>query len=216
MGINMKKAEIQIVDKGTNLSDITVMFNPAEYSLSSSVKYNEKGIPGIDGPIMQYVAGNTDDLTITLFFDTFRNGKDGMSSSVIEKVTPIRKLVEVCEQLHRPPICKFVWGGIAFQGVVMDVKQNITMFEDDGIPVRAKVDVTFKSVLDLATNKKALESPDRTKVRVIQEGMQLYQLAWEEYGDVEMWKVIAKENGILDPLDIVPGQQIKVPAITPS
>lgn len=208
----MEKATILVVDTGSNLSDIEVMFNPSEYQWSTSAKYNEKTIPGIDGPIMQYVAGNADNLTLTLFLDTYQI-QEGQSSNVLDKTKEMCKLTEVCEQLHRPPICKFSWGGFSFQGIITDMKQSITMFEDNGMPVRAKVDLTFKSVMDLKNNKKALESPDRTKVRRIEEGMQLYQLAWEEYGDVQMWRVIAKENGLLNPLDLYPGQMLRLPAL---
>jgi nucleoid-associated protein YgaU len=89
------------------------------------------------------------------------------------------------------------------------------MFLSDGKPVRAKLEVTFKSLFDIksAQRKSPFESPDRTKYRTIHEGEQLWNFANREYGSPEMWRVIAKENGIMNPLDIYPGQVIKLPAL---
>ena len=89
------------------------------------------------------------------------------------------------------------------------------MFLADGMPVRARVDLTFKSMLDAEKSKMVspFESPDRTKVRTLREGEQLWNYAWQEYGDLEQWRAIARENGIMNPLDVAPGQKIKLPAL---
>ncbi len=83
------------------------------------------------------------------------------------------------------------------------------------MPVRAKVDITFKSLLDVKKSKmiSPFESPDRTKVRMVHEGEQLWNFAWDEYGDAEQWRAIARENGIMNPLEIMPGQKLKLPAL---
>ena len=57
------------------------------------------------------------------------------------------------------------------------------------------------------------ESPDRTKSRVVVEGMSLWSLAYEEYDDCEKWRIIARANHIMNPLDIRPGQVIRIPAL---
>ena len=45
------------------------------------------------------------------------------------------------------------------------------------------------------------------------EGSSLWSMAYEEYGDCEKWRVIAKANGLLNPLQIYPGQVLKIPAL---
>jgi nucleoid-associated protein YgaU len=89
------------------------------------------------------------------------------------------------------------------------------MFMENGMPVRAKLEVAFKSVMDLTESKKQapFESPDRTKRRIVKQNMHLWELAWEEYGDPDMWRVIARANGLLNPLDLTPGQVLKLPAL---
>ena len=89
------------------------------------------------------------------------------------------------------------------------------MFLADGMPVRAKVDVTFKSVYDIETGKRysPFESPDRTKVRIVVQGETLWSIAAQEYGDPKYWRVIARENGILNPLEISEGAVLKLPPL---
>lgn len=213
MGI--KKAELSIEGGET----IQVMFNPASYSLTFSASYTEKQVVGLDGPIGQYVAGNSETLDMTLYFDTYQpptlQNPQEKGTDVTKITKKLAALVQINGSLHRPPKVTFKWGGIQFSGVVTSVKQNYTMFLADGMPVRAKVDLTFKSLLDVKQSKlkSPFESPDRSKLRVIHEKEQLWNYAWEEYGDIEEWRAIARENNIMNPLDIVPGQRIKLPAL---
>ena len=72
-----------------------------------------------------------------------------------------------------------------------------------------------QSVLDTLFSKKSSpwESPDRTKYKVLDESSSLWQLAYEEYGDADEWKTIARFNGIRNPLDIRPGMTVVLPPI---
>jgi len=227
-----RKAIIKIY-KGNNPEEMPVLFNPAEYSLTEAANYSEKNVPGLAGPITQYISGASSSLTMTLFFDTYETSASEAGGNVAKKsetnmgnaaikptdVTILTKkisaLVKLDGSLHRPPICEFIWGGYSFKGVVTNVNQTFTMFMESGMPVRAKLEVTFKSVLDLSESKKQapLESPDRTKRRIVKQSVQLWELAWEEYGDAGMWRTIARENGLLNPLDLKPGQMLKLPAL---
>ena len=125
----------------------------------------------------------------------------------------IAKLTQVNGSLHRPPIVTFEWGTVFFEGIVTDVKQQFTMFLSSGIPVRAKVDLAFRSVSEKGLRDSPPESPDRTKYRVLKEGEYLWNYADAEYGSPDMWRVIARENGIMDPLSVVPGQVLKIPPL---
>ena len=213
--MGLVKAKLIIEDAG----ELEVMFNPESYNLSFSASYSEKKVLGLDGPITQYIAGDSQTLDMTLHFDTYqpptlKNPKE--SGTDVTKITrKLAALVFIKGSLHRPPLVTFQWGGLNFKGVVTNVKQTCTMFLADGMPVRARVDLTFKSMLDAEKSKMVspFESPDRTKVRTLREGEQLWNYAWQEYGDLEQWRAIARENGIMNPLDVAPGQKIKLPAL---
>lgn len=214
MGI--QKATLKIEDVREPLE---VMFNPESYNLSFSAAYSEKKVAGLDGPISQYVAGESQTLDMTLYFNTYKmptlTSPHESGTDVTKLTRKLAALVFIKGSLHRPPKVTFRWGGLNFTGVITSVKQTYTMFLSDGMPVRAKVDLTFKSLLDVKTSKMVspFESPDRTKVRTLRDGDSLWNFAWEEYGDAEQWRVIAAANGIMNPLDIETGQRIKLPAL---
>lgn len=198
---------------------IACQFNPSEYQVSNSVKYSEKTIPGTQASIQQFISGENPTLTMSLLFDTYIPPsiyvpvESGVDVSLLTR--QVVSLTHIKGSLHRPPKVTFVWGSVTFQGIVTSVTQKFTMFLPSGIPVRATLDVTFKSVTDrqLLGMFAPLESPDRTKYRVVKEGEYLWNYAWEEYDSPGMWRVIAEANGIKDPLDIRPGQIIKLPAL---
>ena len=181
--------------------EIKVQFNPAEYNLSRSTTYAEKKVLGLDDPFTQYIAGEAETLKITLMFDTYM--PPGEKNA---------KLMELDPKKHRPPKVTFRYGSLIFSGVITELNQTFTMFLANGMPVRAKLEVTFRSMGKENTHV-PLESPDRTKCRTLYEGQSLWGLAYEEYGDPEKWKEIARENHITNPLQVKPGQVLRLPAL---
>ena len=53
---------------------IPARYNPEKYSVNKSVQYAEIGIPGLDEPILQFIRGQNEKVTLDLFFDTTEYG----------------------------------------------------------------------------------------------------------------------------------------------
>lgn len=222
MGLTKAKLEIE---KEVGFSEVEVLFNPSEYQLTDGANYSEKKIPGLDGPVLQYISGEATELSLSLFLDTYVPKKPagllsfGSSEDASTDVSAITKQIadatSIDGSLHRPPKVTFKWGSLNFVGVVTKFNHTYIMFTESGMPVRAKVNMTFKSLISPTDTrrKSPFESPDRSKYRTICQGMGLWDIANMEYGDPDMWKVIARENGILNPLDVRPGQVVKLPAL---
>jgi len=49
---------------------IEVQFNPEKYSLTKGVHFAEIDIPGLDSPVLQFVRGQNEKISLELFFDT--------------------------------------------------------------------------------------------------------------------------------------------------
>lgn len=220
MGLTKAKLEIE---REVGSSVIEVLFNPSEYQLTDGSSYSEKKVPGLDGPIFQYISGDATELSLNLFLDTyvpkskslisFGTPKESTDVSGITK--QIADATSIDGSMHRPPKVTFKWGSLHFEGVITKMNHTYTMFTESGMPVRAKVSLTFKSLISPRDTKRMspFESPDRTKYRTLRQGMGLWDIANMEYGDPDLWKVIARENGILNPLDVRPGQVVKLPAL---
>ena len=207
----LEKAQILYKKGGKEKEDsIDVLFNPTEYAIESSNQYSWQSVPGLSQPLAQFVTGEASSLTMDLFFDSYESGED------VRKYTmEIVGLLDIDKEIHAPPQCTFVWGSLSFKGVLEKVSQRYTMFNQDGKPVRATLNVSFKAV---QTMKEQLQhiprhSADRTKQRTVKQGEQLWQIAAEEYEDPSMWRAIAKANDLADPRRLEPGTLIKIPRL---
>ena len=216
----LKKAKIEVLDKNFNVTDeIEVLFNPAQYVITDSAKYREKGNTQTDSPVVSYHGGRSADLSMDLFFDTGPTLTTTIITSakatdVSEKVKKFTKLVYIEGKHHAPPKVKFVWGSLSFLGVVTKIQSTYTKFTEAGKPIQARVHVDFKSTPDKNHKRKEpFESPDRTKCRIVREDWSIWDIAYSEYGDPSKWKVIAEANGISNPLSITPGTMLKIPAL---
>ena len=191
---------------------IPVMFNPTEYSIDKSNQFAEIGIPGLEAPLIQFVRGNVKTLTMDLFFDTYT---DGGGFDVRHHTNLITDLLKIDSDLHAPPVCLFFWGKLSFKCVLQQMRQRFTMFNADGIPVRATLSVTFKEYrsVDIQVRETKPSSPDRTKRRIVKQGDTFWLLAAREYGDATKWRHIADRNKIDNPRFLEPGTQILIPPL---
>jgi nucleoid-associated protein YgaU len=189
-----------------------VIFNPAEYSLEKGNQFASTALPGLSNPVLSFVNGNADVLTMDLFFDTYTNQG---GADVREATGKVSRLLEIDPEVHAPPLVRFVWGPLSFRAVMERLTQRFTMFREDGVPVRATLNVTFKEYKTIAEQlaESRLESSDRTKRRVVAERDRLCLIAAIEYGDASAWRVIADENQIDNPRLLQPGQELRLPPL---
>ncbi len=200
----LQKATIENLDKSTKFS---VLFNPKEYLVEKSTQWEPHKNPGGNAPELQFTSGNSMTLSMELFFDTYADRTD-----VREHTEKLLSLATIDPDKHRPPLCLFVWGSFKFKGVLERVSQRFTMFTNDGIPVRATCNVTFKEAATAATTEPN-NSPDHTKRRTVRQGETLSLIAAQEYDNPAEWRRIADANGLRDPLDLKPGQVLTIPPI---
>jgi hypothetical protein len=220
----MEKAIIEVLDKDAVDEErlpefLTVQFNPTEYTLTKGAQIAEIGIYGIDSPILQFVRGQNEKLSLDLFFDTTTEG-DGWEATgrdVRDLTGPFYQLVKIQPKTHAPPRILFVWGSLKFKAIVESVTQKFNLFNSSGKPVRATLTLSFreyKSLEDQVSELK-LESSDHSKRRVVRRGDTLNRLAAEEYGDPGQWRLIAdfNDNVITNPRRLAPGTELIIPPL---
>jgi nucleoid-associated protein YgaU len=191
---------------------ISVMFNPTEYSFESSNSYKATPIPGIGSPLLQFVNGESDHLSMDLFLDDYT---DPTSPPVAQRLKDITKLLEINRDLHAPPPVRFSWGPMEFTAVIEKLTRKVTMFHPGGAPARATLSVSFK---EYRTLRQQLQEPrrqsaDKSKRRVVVGNEQLWRIAAREYDDATEWVRIAQANDLDDPRDIEPGDWLRLPPV---
>jgi hypothetical protein len=210
---------------------IDVQFNPTELSFEKSVSNADINIPGLDTPLLQFVRGNAEKLTLELFFDTTDLGMGPTATSVTTLTDLVYGLIKIDPDGHAPPVCSFLWNPEfpgadvqnignqlrnEFQCIVESVRQKFTFFSPTGIPLRATLSVTLREykTLDQQLSQLNLNSPNRTQSWIIQSGDTLSSIAGQLYQDPTQWRYIATANDIEDPRRLQPGTFLTMPPIT--
>jgi nucleoid-associated protein YgaU len=217
----LKKATITVLAGMDQGKVISVLFNPTEYSFERTNTYKATAVPGLGSPLLQFVNGEADQLTMELFLDDYTDPQGPTSlqqkepSPVATRLKDLSKLLEIDRDLHAPPPVRFNWGPMEFAAVIEKLGRKVTMFHPDGTPARAMLSVSFK---EYRTLRKQLEEPrresaDKTKRRVVVGRERLWLIAAREYDDPNEWPRIASANDLDDPRDVEPGDWLTLPPL---
>jgi len=226
------RAYFEKLDANGNVVDrIDVQFNPAEFSMTKGAQIAEIGIPGIDSPILQFVRGQNEKVSLELFFDSTEAGTGVGAVPVTLLTNRFYALVTMSGREHAPPRCRFGWGD-EFPGlinqlgevtarrkvlecIVESIQQKFTLFSPEGVPLRAVLSITLREykTLERQLEQLNLQTADHTRVHTVQQGETLPHIAYQAYRDPALWRLIADANGLLRPRDLVPGTVLKLPAV---
>jgi nucleoid-associated protein YgaU len=209
-----------------NGPSISAMFNPERYTVTKGVQIAEIAIPGLDSPVQQFVRGQSEKITMELFFDTTKHGTVDNVKDVREETLKVFKLLRVNSELHAPPRCVLRWGeaGKLFSFgtkvspwcILENVSAEYNLFSPSGVPLRAKLNVTFREAWTIEEQLKETprHSSDRTNTHVVKRGDSLSLIAWQEYNDPAQWRLIADENNLDNPKLLEPGMTLRIPRMT--
>jgi Contractile injection system tube protein len=199
---------------------IEVLFNPEEYTVNSEVTYAQSAIPGVSGPLLQFVHGNMSTLEMELLLDTQEKHVTGRNNTAANSdvrvlVRAITDLMAIESTTHAPPVLLFTWGSLTFTCVLARASQKYQMFLPTGIPVRARMQVTFNEFrnIDLEAKEIKRQTADYTKRRVVGQGETLSSIAAEVYDDPGKWRPLAIANAIEDPRVLPSGLELVVPRL---
>ena len=212
MGQELAKATVTPLEGRGQGEPIQVLFNPTEYNVEYSASFQQTAPPGLSNPILQFVNGNAQVLTMDLLFDTYT---DGGGANVAEVTKSFTDLVAIDGTTHAPRRVEFRWGVFSFVAVIEKISQRFTMFRSDGTPVRATLSVTFRQHKTIAEQLQdpRRNSADKTKRRVLEAHDSIWLLAAREYGESRFWRLIARANDVDDPRAIEPGRVLVLPPI---
>jgi hypothetical protein len=208
----------------TNLvtgEEISVLFNPEEYTVSKDNNFASLAVPGLRSPLLQFVHGNLRTLAMELLVDSYERHQSGTQAPVaagsdVRALTRrITGLLDIDPGTHAPPLLLFAWGSLAFRCVLAKVSEKFVMFLPSGVPVRARLEVTFNEFTnaDFEAKETKRQTADYSRVHVVAEGETLSGIAGHVYRNPELWRPIALRNALAEPRVLEVGRILQIPQI---
>ena len=218
MSNQLQKAHLETETGGR----IDCMFNPTKFQFKQSNKWDSDKTPGRASPTLRFAGGDGGSFSLSLVFDTTSDG-----SAVTKYTNKLLKLMDIDTSLPgydeaktngRPPWVKFHWGTHlhSFKAVVNSADVTFTYFSNEGMPLRANVDLSltqYEPDANWGPQNPTSGTPKPGRTHQVQVGDTLDRLAARYYADSTKWRHIADVNGISDPLDLQPGALLAIPKI---
>lgn len=201
---------------------IDCMFNPTTFAFATQNRWESDKIPGKDTPTLRYAGGSGGSFSLSLIFDTTSAG-----TAVTTYTNKLLGLMEVDTSLPgydatknngRPPWVKFHWGTHlhSFKAVITSTNVSFTYFSNDGMPLRANVEMSldqYEPDANWGPQNPTSGTPNPKRTHRVQVGETLDRIAAKHYGDSTRWREIATLNGVGDPLDLTAGQLLSIPEL---
>lgn len=223
------KAKFKVAKKQGPPESIDVQYNPNSLSFEKTPRIADIPIPGLDAPLRQFVRGQSETVSVELFFDTSDTGTGAGATSVTTLTDKFYGMVKIDPETHAPPVCTFAWGTkfpgdslpemyqnqrrTEFQGLVTKVKQDFSLFSQEGTPLRAVLTVSMEEYRPLHDQlaQLNLQSPDHTRSHVVANGDTVASVAWQYLNRPTLWRTVADANNIDDPRRLAVGTTLVVP-----
>lgn len=196
---------------------LSLPVNPAKVKVTKGVRYAEdKQLGSLNGS-NSYVRYKPETFYFECLFDATNVIEDN------ESKMPVHDMVDELEQrlydynteAHRPSFVKVEYGDINFYGQLKTLETEYTLFDNDGIPLRAELKVTLTGYCSQKEEKAhfSKRSPDVSRLVTLKEGQTLAALCYEIYGDALLVGQVARFNNLNGYRNIPAGTEILLPML---
>ncbi len=213
----------------------TVQVNPATYTVGKSIQYQNQQPAGSEESTAAFRSSGPSTLQFEIVFDgtgVIENvsGVGGVplmgaiasaltkdeEFNVYEQIVLFEQIVYRLDgETHQPNKVQIFWGSLQFEGALTSINYTYSLFQPDGMPLRAKANCSFqgtKTAEQIALEAN-LNSPDLTHLREIREGDSLPLLAQQIYGNANLYLEVARVNKLVNFRRLKAGTRIALPPI---
>ena len=192
--------------------------NPESYDHSFALRYNDQAAPGKSEVTTRFDKAEPETLKIRALLDgtgafAEDNGEPDDVKSQLEKLSAI--VYRYDGDQHEPNPVQVLWGSQIFIGRLESMSVDSTMFKANGEPLRAKLDLAFKSFA--TAEEEALRanrsSPDMSHLVEVRAGDTLPLLCHRIYRDSSYYLEVARHNDLTDFRDLEPGSKLHFPPL---
>ena len=191
--------------------------NPAKVKLSKGIQYAEDRQLGSLNGSNTYVRYQPETFSFDCLFDmTCAMEDENEQQPVHDMVDALEmRLYDYNTEGHRPSYVKVEYGDITFFGQLKTLDTEYSLFDSDGIPLRAELKVVLTGYCSQKEEKSRFSkhSPDVSRLITIMEGQTLANLCYEIYGDPLLVVQVAKFNNLNGFRNIPAGTEILMPML---
>ncbi|WP_202919100.1 CIS tube protein [Saccharothrix deserti] len=226
-GASLTRAQLVIMEPpakvgakpGGRLASVKFQFNPNSLSLTKNTEWRRKPsrMAG-QTAVPEFVGSGPRTLSVEVFLDataTHDNSVENRVEQLLLACVPTKK--SLAKKKPASPWVRFEWGTAkttSFDGVLSNLSVDYSLFDVDGKPLRARCALSIEEAgSDTPGQNPTSGSREARRTHRVVAGDSLPELAWREYGDATAWRVIAEANDIDDPMVLVPGVELLVPAV---
>jgi hypothetical protein len=195
-------------------------FNPTTLAFQKQVKFTRQpNQSSRSDPPVQFEGVDPTTLRLQLLFDAMGSGSPKGVQPEIDRLVGWTTVPQSTDsQAAGPPRLVFTWGQLSingtenFMGYLEDLKVTIELFDRQGVPLRATVDLTLKSASDPPAGTNPTSGAERSRRRYqVRPGQSLQGIAFTQLGVASAWRAVAELNGIDDPTRLRPGTEVLLP-----
>ncbi len=168
-------------------------------------------VPLGHGP-SQFTKSQPATLSMVVWFDQSFEPDGDISDDIDQLQNWTCPTERITSGVQNPPRVTFTWGSLQFVGHISSLNISYLQFGVAGQPVRAEATIAIQE------NPPALPGTNPTsggiagrRVHVLSAGDTLHSVAYREYGNPGLWRVLAEANGVDEPLRITPGTALLIP-----
>ncbi|MEM7374087.1 MAG: LysM peptidoglycan-binding domain-containing protein [Bacteroidota bacterium] len=197
--------------------------NPDSYSLNYTVEYDESQAQGTSGRNARMHRKGPGKLKLDFLFDSTGAVPSSLGVQNLSKELGVEAdlilfkkfLIGFNSETHRTRFLILHWGTLLFKCVLINLDIKFTLFQPNGVPIRAVASATFKgSIPDLLREaKEKFNSPDLTHYREVRQSDTLFNLCEEIYGDPSLYIKIAEINNLIDFRQLKVGTKLYFPPL---
>jgi hypothetical protein len=208
------------LEKASGGGRFEFLLNPTELEFIKENKWASSTRRGQNVSQSEFLGGQPIKFNLTFVLDT--SEESGQGRNVRNKVISLGEFWSVDANLRdprnnlsSPPPLRFHWGAIDSNQVYVLTKMSYkyTRFDPDGTPIRAEVQLSLQQWAD--SENRPRQNPTsgaliEQRYYQVRPGQTLDLIAYEVYGDSTHWRLIAEANELDDPLDLRPGQMLRI------
>lgn len=199
---------------------LTLEINPETLKSNKGIVYRKDKQLGTTNASNTFESYEPEKLSFSFTVDTtgvVEGTKD--TDQAYNKVKELEKfLYTYNEEGHRPSYIVIAFGEIFFKGQLISMQANYTLFNNEGLPLRAKVSLCFSGFRGSEEDKKKYSklSPDMSRLIVIKENDTLANLCHLIYGNSRLVAQVARFNNLNGFREVSVGTELLFPPLKKS